>query len=374
MRILAVTPYYEPEGGGLERYAHAILSRLASRGHHVRTIASSRRPAAQQTLSGVQVDSRPTRIHLGNAPIELGLARRIRAAIRSERPDVIIGHAPVPYPAEIACSEARRAGIPFVLTYHAGRLRGSSVMLDLAASVARLTVERRMFAHSAGLIAVSPFVRDNALADHRERVRVIPPGVDGALFAPNQSLAGQEILFVGPLSRAYRWKGADVLIKAFQQVRAAMPDARLRLVGQGDRMAYFQGLAEQSDGAISISGRLDDDALIDAYRRARVVVLPSTTDAEAFGMVLAEANACGRPVVGSRIGGIPDFIEDGHNGRLVRPGDPEDLANVLLKLLQEPQTADALGRAGRERVLARHDWDPLAQQTERVLEDALGGD
>ncbi len=372
MHILAVTPYYEPEGGGLERYAHAILSRLAAQGHTVQTIASSRTPAGQDLLDGVEVDRRPSRFHLGNAPIDPGLPGRIRAAIRARRPDVIIGHAPVPFPAEVACREARRAGIPFVLTYHAGRLRGSSPMLDVAASLARVTVERRMFDQSAGLIAVSPFVRDNALVGHRRRVHVIPPGVDAAAFSPGHDATGQEILFVGPLSRAYRWKGADVLVDAFQQVRKTWPHARLHLVGQGDRVGHFRSLAQASGGAIRISGRLDDDGLIAAYRAAAMVVLPSTTDAEAFGMVLAEANACGRPVIGSRIGGIPDFIEDGHNGRLVAPGDVQALAGAIGGLLQDVHTAQAMGQAGRARVLERHDWGPLARQTERVIEAAIG--
>ncbi len=373
MRILAVTPYYEPEGGGLERYAHAVLSRLARRGHEVHTMASSLAPASRGNHDGVEVDRRPAGFHLGNAPIDLGLPGRIRSELRTWRPDVVIGHAPVPFPAEVACREARRAGVPFVLTYHAGRLRGSSRGLDMAATLARLTVERRMFAASGALIAVSPFVRDNALAHHRDRVTIVPPGVDTALFSPGPKPPDSEILFVGPLARAYRWKGADVLLQAFEQVRAVVPGARLRFVGSGDRVPYFDGLAAKSGGAIRVSGRLPDKGLADAYRRATVVVLPSITDAEAFGMVLAEANACGRPVVGSRTGGIPDFVKHGHNGLLADAGDVDDLANKLVHLLQDPALAEGMGHAGRRLVLERHDWDALTERTERVLEATVGG-
>lgn len=246
-------------------------------------------------------------------------------------------------------------------------------MLDVAATLARWTVERRMFAASKGLIAVSDFVRDNALLAHRDRVTIIPPGVDEAAFRPGVETP-HEILFVGPLARAYRWKGVDVLTDAFHQVRQEFPRATLRLVGHGDRLPAFEALAAHSQGSIEISGRLDDAQLIAAYQRAGVVVLPSITDAEAFGMVLAEANACGRPVIGSRLGGIPDFIRDGVNGSLAEPGDATDLANKILDILRSPERAEAMGRAGREQVLARHRWGPLAEQTEHVLQAATGAD
>ncbi len=371
MRILAVTPYYEPEGGGLERYAHAILSRLAARGHDVHAVAASRSGAQRGHKDGVFVERQPASFHVGNAPVDMGLARRVRWLLQTWRPDVVLGHAPVPFPAEVACREARRAKIPFVLTYHAGRLRGSSLPLDIAATVARATIERQMFAASTGLIAVSPFVRDNALYAHRQRVSIVPPGVDVGRFKPSGLPAQDEILFVGPLAKAYRWKGVDVLLQAFEKVQAVHPSARLRLVGSGDRAPHFQALARRSGGAVRVEGRLPEHRLAAAYQNAATVVLPSITDAEAFGMVLAEANGCGRPVVGSRIGGIPDFIEDGVNGLLATAGDADDLAGKLLAILQDTVSAGVMGRAGRERILAQHDWTALAARTEAVLQDAM---
>src|SRR6185436_18061535 len=98
---------------------------------------------------------------------------------------------------------------------------------------------------------------------------------------------------------------------------------------------------------------------------------PSTSDAESFGMVLAEANACGRPVVASDIGGIPDFVRDLDNGRLVRPGDVQDLADKIIGVLRDPDSACAMGRRGRRRVAREHDWDLLSRRTEDVLETTL---
>ena len=371
MRILAVAPYWAPEGGGLERYAHALLSRLARRGHDVRALAFTGASLPSDTVDGVPVERLAPRLRIGNTPLDPAFGGALQRALALHRPDVVVAHTPVPFPAEVAYAVAKRARVPFVVTYHAGRLRGSSPALDALAGIDRATFERRMLAGAQGLIAVSPFVRDHALAAHRHRVAVVPPGVDTRSFSPGAPPPEPNVLFVGPLSRSYRWKGVDVLWDAFGRVRAELPRARLTLVGDGGRLQEFRGKASDFPGAVRLAGRVPEADLVEHYRRASVVVLPSLTDAESFGMVLAEANACGRPVVGSRIGGIPDFVEDGVNGLLARPGDPDDLARGILSVLRDPAWADAMGARGRAKVVRDHDWDALAARTESVLQHVV---
>jgi glycosyltransferase involved in cell wall biosynthesis len=270
----------------------------------------------------------------------------------------------------MAFRAARRAGVPFVATYHAGRLRGSSPLRAVAAAADRATFERAMLKGSRRLVAVSPYVRDHALRRWSERVAVIPPGVDHERYRPNgveRSAAG--VLFVGPLDSSYRWKGVDVLVDAMQAVRKSRPDATLTLVGEGDRHREFARRA-RVDPLLRVLRRLPDDAIIEEYRKASVLALPSTSDAESFGMVLAEANACGAPVVASRIGGIPSFVRECDNGLLVRPGDARELADRLLRVIDDPAGAREMGQRGRERVVAEHDWDDLARRSEAVLLDA----
>jgi glycosyltransferase involved in cell wall biosynthesis len=368
VRILAVTPYHAPDGGGLERYAQGMLGELARGGHEVFAWASG--PAGVEERGGVVCYSDPPHGRLGNAPVRLGLSSRLRALIQRHKIDVVWGHAPVPFPAEAASAAAARARIPFVLTYHAGRLRGSNVLLDGLATVARHTTQPLLFERSTRLIAVSRFVRDHALEGHAARTSIIPPGVDVQRFRPGRRWEEAEVLFVGPLDSAYRWKGLDVLLEAMRILHAQNHDAALRLVGAGDRMLELQQRA-RTDSWLRVAGRLPVDELVHAYQKATVVVLPSVTDAEAFGMVLAEANACGRPVVGSRIGGIPDFIEHGKNGLLVTPGDPHQLADALASLLDDARLARRLGRAGRRRVVAQHRWPKLAREAHGVLEQAV---
>ena len=228
-----------------------------------------------------------------------------------------------------------------------------------------------MLRNASGLIAVSHFVRDNALRSQRDRAWIVPPGVDAQRFSPQGSPVPGRILFVGPLSKRYRWKGIDVLWRAFGLLRRHLPHAQLAIVGGGDQFPRYAEKARQLDGAVELLGRLPEDRLIDEYRKASVVVLPSTSDAESFGMVLAEANACGRPVVGSNIGGIPNFVREGNNGLLAIPRDPFSLAEKLLAVLSDEEAAHRMGMMGRERVIREHDWDKLTQTTERAFEAAL---
>jgi glycosyltransferase involved in cell wall biosynthesis len=225
-------------------------------------------------------------------------------------------------------------------------------------------------------------VRDNALARRQAKTSVIPPGVDAAMFSPDLAYpSGKGILFVGPLDTSYRWKGVDTLWDAFTHVQASVPDATLTLIGAGDRVEEFRAKAQAMQGkrrgsaaaAVRVLGRLPDAELAQEYRNASVLVLPSVTDAESFGMVLAEANACARPVIGSDVGGIPGFVRDGDNGLLATPGDAHDLAAKVTQLLRDPDEAAAMGKRGRQRVLRDHDWQALTQRTEEVLRAAAEG-
>lgn len=380
MRVLAITPYYTPEGGGLERYSHELLTRLAARGHDVEALAFTRTGVPDSecneggvnegsvNVGGVKVQRLRPSFFLGNSPIHAGFASHVARRIRDTRPDVVVAHTPVPFPAEMAFRAARREKVPFVATYHAGTMRGSSPMLGTLAAVHRATFERSMIAGADHLIAVSPYVRDHALARARDRVTLVPPGVDSKRFHSPAPPDGPGILLVSPLARSYRWKGVDVLWRAFARVRQRMPEATLTLIGGGDRLDEFRQRAQDPAARVRVLGRIAEETLLHEYRRAAVVTLPSTTDAESFGMVLAEANACGRPVVGSAIGGIQDFVRHGDNGFLARPGDHNDLADKLVDVLSEQSRAQGMGLRGRERVVREHNWDELAVRTEAVFE------
>lgn len=369
MKVLVAGPWLFPRGGGLERYAHTMALHLARQGHEPVCIGHADAPF-EETVEGVRRIGVKPGLRLSNTPLGLSLYRRARALLRREAFEVVDVHTPVPGTAEMVAFAARRAGVPHVVTYHAGVLGAPAGLLSLAARMHAATFEGRMLRAASGRIAVSPYVAEHVFRG--QACAIIPPGVDADRFSPSGAPVPGRILFVGPVSRAYAWKGFPVLFEAFARLAPFLPEAHLRVVGGGDLVAHYQAKAHALDLAprVSFAERVTDGELVAEYNRASVVALPSTTPAESFGMALAEANACGRPVVGSDVGGIPFFVQDGVNGLLAPPGDAPALARALLRVLEERDLAARLGQAGRQKVLDAHRWEDLARRTAQELQTA----
>lgn len=269
---------------------------------------------------------------------------------------MVHAHAPVPGLGDIAVAVAGRR--PAVLTYHAGSMLKGGPGTGAADRLIGLYERRvlpRVFGRARALVAVSPV----SLAAGRPGALEISPGVDTARFTPGPppSTRPPTLLYVGRIDRSSAWKGVDVLVRSLAEV----PGARLRLVGGGDAVADQLALAASLGLAdrVTASGELTGPDLVRAVREAAVLVLPSVTEAESFGMVLVEAMACGTPVVGSRVGGIPYVVEDGRTGLLVPPGDPGALADACRRLLEDGVLADRLGEAGLRTARERYAWDGL---------------
>jgi rhamnosyl/mannosyltransferase len=213
-----------------------------------------------------------------------------------------------------------------------------------------------MLGRAAAVICASDYVRNQFLAPWKSKSLTVSPGVDTMWFAPNDApkVPGR-VLFVGDF-RDPR-KGLEVLIRAVQQV----PQAHLRVVGYGEAAASER---------VEYAGVVRGEDLVREYQSAQLLVLPSTTSAESFGMVLVEAMACGLPVVASNIGGMPAVVHAGRDGLLVPPGDVPALAVAIRQLLEHPEQAHALGTAGRIKAERRYHWTTRYQQTGTVLQQA----
>jgi glycosyltransferase involved in cell wall biosynthesis len=179
---------------------------------------------------------------------------------------------------------------------------------------------------------------------------------------------------VGRLDATSSWKGVDVLLRAFALLAPELPACRLSLVGDGDALEGHRALARELGvgDRVVFRGSLTGEALVAAYQQARAVVLPSLTEAESFGMVLVEAMACGTPVIGSDVGGIPFVIADGVTGLLAPPADPAALAARCRQLLLDDDLATRLGAAGRRAAVERFAWQASEASYLRVVREALG--
>ncbi|MEV0121200.1 glycosyltransferase [Streptomyces sp. NPDC050703] len=204
---------------------------------------------------------------------------------------------------------------------------------------------------------------------------VVPNGVDVTRFSPGRRADARGGLLPASFARAplvvcvgrlCRQKGQDVLLRAWAAVSAALPDARLVLVGDGPDAA---GLRDLADPAVTFAGTTDDAA--GWYRAADVVVLPSRWE----GMALAplEAMACGRPVVVTDVDGARESLPPADRAHaLVPPGNPAALAGALLALLRDRPLRAGLGRRGRRHVLDHHDARRTASAIDAVYRELLG--
>jgi glycosyltransferase involved in cell wall biosynthesis len=291
--------------------------------------------------------------------------------------NVSLVHARSRAPAWSALWASRRAGVPFVTTYHGtynenfpGKRRYNAVM-----------------AAGDRVIAISRFIADHLMARHGtdpSRVRVIPRGVDPAVFDP-QAVGPQRIL---RLARAWnllegqptillpgrltRWKGQHALIEAVG--RMARPDVRVLLVGdaQGREryVARLRALAARLGVQLTIPGPCED---MPAALMLADVVVNASLEPEAFGRVVIEGQAMGRPVVAFDHGGAAETIRDGETGLKVPVGDIGALAGALADALSLTNGDRlAIGQAARAQVLAHNTTAMMQAATLDVYRELLG--
>lgn len=358
--VAIVTPYYAPQIGGVERYAERLATEMlhtADLRPVVITTGPGRR-RRREVRDGVTVVRLPAWLTLSNTPVNPLWFVQVELLLRRLDVDVVNTHSPVPFLADVASVVAGRR--PVVQTYHAGSMVKNAGRVDRLISWYEKHVLTRVFRRADVLVAVSR----TSLAHRVPGARIISPGVDVEVFRPSPHPWGNTLLYVGRLDRTSAWKGVDVLLSAFALLARGQPDARLRIVGSGDAVpdhvarARALGVADQ----VEFSGELHGSALLDAYARARAVVLPSRTESESFGMALVEAMASQRPVVASAVGGIPDVVEDEVSGLLVPPGDPVALAAACSRLLSDDDLCARLAKNGRRAAETRFSWtDRLAE-------------
>ena len=232
---------------------------------------------------------------------------------------------------------------------------------------------RFLFNRSDAIVANSEAFREDFLAlfpELRGKTTFIHNGVDWDELHPEDlSLAPQRVPYVLCVAAHNEKKALDVLLQAFAKVVRSDDEVQLVLVGDGPLRAELEKLAtdQQIGERVIFAGALERPEVVKRLHGCRVFVLPSRS--EPFGIAIVEAMACGKPVVGSRTGGIPEIIEDGREGLLVEPDDPDALAGAIQRLLGDAGLRADLGSHGREKVLNRFLWEHTGSAYERLFSD-----
>ncbi len=380
MRIALVTPYSWTYEGGVNRHTQALAEHLLQRGNEVRVLAPWDPPdRLSRTLHrGAPARPRPLPDYLtplgrtvgfhangsvSNVSVFPDTITRMRDQLRRGCFDVV--HVQEPPAPVLGWDATAFTGAPVVGTFHAYSTKAGPN------TIANLCGARRKFNQLHTRIAVSEAAAWTGRRWYGGEYEIIPNGVDLALAAGSSSTGiahggdRLEVLFVG---RSDERKGLPVLLRAFEALAEHIP-CRLVAVGvtteEVERHLPDPGILDRIDAR----GRVSQDQLWQAYRDADVLCAPSLSG-ESFGMVLTEAFAAGTPALASAIAGYSDVVSDGHDGLLVPVGDPQSLAEELLRLHYEPERIREMGTAARESA-ERYSWPRVAARVECIYERAL---
>lgn len=250
-------------------------------------------------------------------------------------------------------------------------------------------LQQYLFNSANFCFAISNYAADNfrRRGVEDDSLRMVGCGMDADRFAPDpdrasalrekHGLQGKRVLLT--VSRLVPRKGHLTVIKALPQIREAVGNVCYLIVGDGDYRATLQEAVAQRglSAHVIFAGRADDDDLCGYYTLGDIMVMPSYDirgiPTEGFGLTFLEANCCGRPVIGSRSGGISDAVDHGLSGLLVPPRDSAALAKSAVRVLSEPGLAEQMGQYGQHRAREMFRWEYVARRVDAAFAETAGG-
>jgi glycosyltransferase involved in cell wall biosynthesis len=369
MKLLQVYNDYRSNCGGEKTVVHMIASLVEKHGGTARLVT--------RTSKGLD-NSLPAKIRGFVGGTYNPRARREMARILdSERPDVVHVHNLYPLFSPSVLVACRRAGLPVVMTHHnyvltcptVGHLHKGRVcekcqggrehwcvlqncrgnLAESAAYALRSAVARKLrFFHDNVTVhmVLSNFAKRRLVRAGFEesRIAVLPNMVEFTSEAVERTReAGSYVAYSGRMAAE---KGVEVLLAAAAQ----LPEVAFRLAGDGPLLEALQRSAPPN---VRFVNRLDRAEMTSFYRGARFLVTPSLWF-EGCPLVVSEAMSHGLPVIASRIGGLPEFVDEGETGLLFEPGNSEELTQKIRLLWDNPQRCRQMGAAGREKAIREY--------------------
>lgn len=202
-------------------------------------------------------------------------------------------------------------------------------------------------------------------------IAVIPFGVEIPEERHEVDSATFRLCFIKKHTRKY---GPEILLRAIARLVSEGLQLELVMAGQGELTESLKRLSHELKIAdrVSFTGFVSGNEITTILQNSQVMVMPSVMESESFGVAVLEASACGRPVIASRIGGVPEVIDDGVTGILVPPGGVSALAESIKRLYHDRDLRQRMGKAGREFVRANYLWDSSLDKMISVYEKILG--
>ena len=372
--------------GGPALHVAYLTAGLAERGYETTLVAGSLARGEDSMAFvadelGVEVE-RIDELHREISPLRDAVAIvRLARVIRRVRPHILHTHtAKAGAVGRLAALLTGDARPPIVVhTFHGHVLRG---YFDPLRTAGFRLLERWLATKTTALVAVSPQVRDDLVSlgvAPRERFVVVRVGIElEQRVAAERDGRGESrrVLGIGPDRFAVGWIGrmtgvkrTDDVLRAFRRLRDRGVDACLCMIGDGpdrpavERRAHELGLMRDT----LFLGYQEEVAPF--YAAFDAMILPSINEGTPVSAI--EALAAGRPVVATRVGGVPDVVREGEDGFLVEPGDVDALADRLARLAADPELRERLGAAGRARVIPRYSVERLVDDIDLLYRSLL---
>jgi phosphatidylinositol alpha-1,6-mannosyltransferase len=380
MSILLVSDNFPPRTGGSARWFWEIYRRLP---RERVVVAAGEHPRQEEFDRGhdLRVARLPLTMREWGLLSREGLrdyaaaVGRLRRIVREH--DVRVVHCSRCLPEGVMCLALRwLTGVPYLCYVHGEDVTGAATSREqrfLAGQVLR----------RAACVIANSRNTERLLLDAWdlpfERVRVLYPGVDTERFVPaprDYAVRGRlgwgERRVVLTVGRLQKRKGHDMMIRALPALRRAVPDILYAILGDGEERDALEEMVDEEGVRQSVQflGERDDETLLRCYQQCDLFALPNRqvgADIEGFGMVLLEAQACGRPVLAGASGGTAETMRVPQTGRIVPCDGPQELARVLTELLRRPYLLERMGAAGRAWVVNHFDWAALTRQAERLF-------
>ncbi|MCS7131544.1 MAG: glycosyltransferase family 4 protein, partial [Hadesarchaea archaeon] len=360
-----------PDASGVPTYIMGLGRALAKLGVEPVVIAHAHPGLAkEEELDGISVKRLEGFVMpVFDRAISPRIASELHKCIKYGGFDVVHGQDIYSSMALQSIFSAYKCGIPSVLTCHS--VHNCNGFWELIHKPLLLPIKR-----ADRIIAVSNasagFCR--AFGVPENKIKVILNGLDPQEFDPNDGPRIRANLGIGsrPLVvtaiRLVKRKGPRYLIMAFSKVLQNVPDAMLVIAGDGPEATNLRKLVKKLniENSVLMLGRLHHKQVLKLMTAADVFVLPSLM--ESFGLVLLEAMMAGTPIVCTRVGGVPEVVENGVNGLMVPPADDNALADAILMILNNRELAKRLSRNGLKIVRERFNWEKTAKETLALYE------
>ena len=385
MRILIVHNDYgnfSGEEAGVQRQVQ-LLTNMA---HHVSRFSRSSAQIPHMRFGRVRA--------FFSGIYSLASRKVMRELLQEHKPDIVHIHNLFPWISPAILPECRRAGVPVVMTVHNYRLicpNGlhmpktgleicekccggheywcilknceGSLPKSLGYAIRNYVARKaRFYLDNISMYAcLTNFQRDRLVSEGypSDRIAVVPNMAHGIATARERSL-GEYVGFAGRLAPE---KGVDVLLRAVRSL------SQIPFAVAGD-CSNTHDMVQNTTANVKFHGHIPCDRISDFYRASRMIVLPSMWF-EAFPLVLIEAMLHAKPVIASRIGGLPEIVDDSVTGLLFEPGNAEDLAEKIGHLWARPDLCRGMGQAGRQKALREYSPEKHYARLMAVYEKAL---